>query len=85
MDGKQEGELVAADPAEIILAPDGLPRALREGGPPELYAHLASARTSVLGYVTQVIGDQVDGGGGDTEARSALDSLARKQGALTGG
>ena len=25
------------------------------------------------------------GGGGDTEARSALDSLARKQGALTGG
>jgi hypothetical protein len=26
-----------------------------------------------------------NGGGGDTEARSALDSLARKQGALTGG
>ena len=38
-----------------------------EGGPPELYAHLVRARASVLGYVTRVIGDQVDGGGGDTE------------------
>ena len=31
MDGKQKGELVAADPAEIILVPDDLPCALREG------------------------------------------------------
>ena len=30
-------------------------------------------------------GERSNGPGGDTEARSALDSLARKQGALTGG
>ncbi len=31
-------------------------------------------------------GPKIDGGGGgDPEARSALDSLARRQGALTGG
>jgi hypothetical protein len=30
-------------------------------------------------------GDRPNAAGGDTEARSALDSLARKQGALTGG
>ncbi|RUP40184.1 MAG: TetR/AcrR family transcriptional regulator [Gordonia sp. (in: high G+C Gram-positive bacteria)] len=59
--------------AGVLAAVDTHPATWRmfmmpgEGGPPELYAHLVRARASVLGYVTRVIGDQVDGGGGDTE------------------